>query len=207
LLALFKYENVMVRTGYKFGSILTIAIACVLSFAPAQAASLKKSSESALQVDQRIISQVHKLTYKDLTSNLKLKSIPQKSPRLKLDVNLNPATYKLKPQSLVAEDQTNPLVRDNLLQTAATKIEEIVQASEVLQVTIDDTITYRYNINTTKSEARDAVPKLYAGPYSNIWTPATSAPPKKEIPEPSLILGLIAVSGLFMTQHQLRKRG
>lgn len=80
-----------------------------------------------------------------------------------------------------------------LLQKAGTNIQEIIQASEVSSQTIDGKTFYKYHVDTNISQNTDT--------YTNTWKEPAS-PPKRRIPEPSTILGLIAIASLFVTQRQ-----
>ncbi|NEU73238.1 PEP-CTERM sorting domain-containing protein [Hassallia byssoidea VB512170] len=83
-----------------------------------------------------------------------------------------------------------------LLQKAESNIEEIIQASEVSSETIDGKTFYKYHGDTNKAKNTDT--------YTNTWK-APASPPKRRIPEPSTILGLIAIASLFVTQRQKMK--
>jgi hypothetical protein len=85
-----------------------------------------------------------------------------------------------------------------LLQKAESNIEEIIQASEVSSETIDGKTFYKYQLGDTKSKTKETLT------YTNTWK-APASPPKRRIPEPSTILGLIAIASLFVTQRQKMK--
>ncbi|MBD0261724.1 MAG: PEP-CTERM sorting domain-containing protein [Tolypothrix sp. Co-bin9] len=85
-----------------------------------------------------------------------------------------------------------------LLQKAETSIQEIIQASEVSSETIDGKTFFIYHGDT------NITPNTHT--YTNTWK-APASPPKRKIPEPSTILGLIAIASLFVTQRQKIKIG
>lgn len=85
-----------------------------------------------------------------------------------------------------------------LLQKAESNIEEIIQASEVSSETIDGKTFYKYYLGDTKSKTKETLT------YTNTWK-APASPPKRRIPEPSTILGLIAIASLFVTQRKKMK--
>lgn len=87
-----------------------------------------------------------------------------------------------------------------LLQKAESNIQEITQASEVSNEIIDGKIFYKYHLGDTKSKTKETLT------YTNTWKPPAS-PPKRKIPEPSTILGLIAIASLFVTQRKKMKIG
>ncbi|MGI2905928.1 PEP-CTERM sorting domain-containing protein [Tolypothrix sp. VBCCA 56010] len=85
-----------------------------------------------------------------------------------------------------------------LLQKAESNIQEITQASEVSNEIIDGKTFYRYHLGDTKYKTKETLT------YTNTWK-APASPPKRRIPEPSTILGLIAIASLFVTQRQKMK--
>ncbi|WP_029635267.1 PEP-CTERM sorting domain-containing protein [[Scytonema hofmanni] UTEX B 1581] len=117
------------------------------------------------------------------------------------EFNLNQVRpYYLDKQEFLAGKYTTGNQASQLLQKAESNIEEIIQASEVSNETIDGTTYYKYYVGDTKFKTKETLT------YTNTWK-APPSPPKRRIPEPSTILGLIAIASLFVTQHQKMKIG
>jgi hypothetical protein len=91
-------------------------------------------------------------------------------------------------QTILADKYTTDNQVSQLLQKAGTNIQEIIQASEVSSQTIDGKTFYKYHGNT------NITPDTHT--YTNTWK-APASPPKRRIPEPSTILGLIAIASLL----------
>ena len=97
--------------------------------------------------------------------------------------------------------------QNELLSLAASNLEEITPDSEVTEMTIDDgTTRYIHSFQTEKLAVSAVQPETYTHPYSNRWADVNSPPPRRRIPEPSALLGLIAIASLFGTQRLLMKR-
>jgi hypothetical protein len=89
-----------------------------------------------------------------------------------------------------SNSQTNELI---LL--GFSKTDEIIQASQVTQVTVDATSYY-----ITKESA--ATQQTYTPAYRNTYANITNASSKRKVPEPSTLLGLIALISWFATQRR-----
>jgi len=148
----------------------------------------------------------------DLIEKSLVNPLPENHPSLNLELDLT----QTKPTSNEATDELNlNQVFDTqrnfagkyttgnqvsqLLEKTETNIEEITQASKVSNETIDGTTYYKYYVGDTKYKTKETLT------YTNTWK-APPSPPKRRIPEPSTILGLIAIASLFVTQHQLQKK-
>jgi hypothetical protein len=101
-------------------------------------------------------------------------------------------------QRILAGTYTTSNEVSQLLQKAESNIGEIIQASEVSNETIDGTTFYKYDVGDINSKTKETLT------YTNTWK-APASPPKRRIPEPSTILGLIAIASLFVTQRQKMK--
>jgi hypothetical protein len=115
------------------------------------------------------------------------------------ELNLNQVRpYHLNKQGILAGKYTSGNQVSQLLQKAESNIEEIIQASEVSSETIDGKTFYKYHGDTNINKNTHT--------YTNTWK-APASPPKRRIPEPSTILGLIAIASLFVTQRKKMKIG
>ena len=173
----------------RFLAIFVAAMGATIATTPASAFSLKTDSVNTLS-DNHLTSS---------NSKLKLNQIKlidnQATDELNLDLVRG---YSFKEQISTDKDTTANSV-SQLLQKTDSNIQTIIQASEVSQRTIDGTTFYKYYLGNAKSITKDA------NLYTNIWK-APASPPKRKIPEPSTIIGLIAIACLFRTQRQLIKR-
>lgn len=121
------------------------------------------------------------------------------SLNLELPLNLNQVRpYDFDTQRILAGKHTTGNEVSQLLQKAESNIEEVIQASEVSNETIDGKTFYKYYVGHNK--AKETLT------YTNTWKEPAS-PPKRRIPEPSTILGLIAIASLFLTQQRKMKIG
>ena len=143
--------------------------------------------------------------------NSSVNPLPENHPSLNLELPLiqtkpssNEATDELNlnqvfdQQEILAGKHPTGNQVSQLLEKAESNIEEIVQASEVSNETIDGKTYYKYYVGDTKFKTKETLK------YTNIWK-APASPPKRRIPEPSAILGLIAIASLFVTQRQKMK--
>jgi hypothetical protein len=97
--------------------------------------------------------------------------------------------------------------QNELLLLAASNLEEITPDNEVTEMTTDDgTTRYIHSFETEKLAVSAVQPETDTHPYSNRWADVNSPPPKRRIPEPSALVGLIAIASLFGTQQLLMKR-
>jgi hypothetical protein len=100
---------------------------------------------------------------------------------------------------------TNDLTKDELLQGVKRDVEEITEASNFTQYTIGDTTYYKYYSPPSPDDTTDSgnrQPEINI--YTNTWKPA-DPPAKRKIPEPSALLGLIAISGWLIIQRLKEK--
>lgn len=166
-----------------------VAMGATIATTPASAFSLKTDSVNTLS-DNHLTSS---------NSKLKLNQIKLIDNEATDELNLDLVRrYSFKEQISTDKDTTpNPV--SQLLQKTDSNIQTIIQASEVSQRTIDGTTFYKYYLGNAKSISKDA------NLYTNTWK-APASPPKRKIPEPSTIIGLIAMGCLFRTQRQLIKR-
>ncbi|WP_373527712.1 NF038130 family PEP-CTERM protein [Nostoc sp.] len=109
----------------------------------------------------------------------------------------------LKPRILQNNYSTGNLYWDNVLKASATKMTS-VQASEIAKVTVgigNDMQTYfAYSFDAiatgiTASDDKES----YSGKYT--WSQKLPT----AVPEPSIMLGLLGVAGVFVTQRKLKK--
>lgn len=168
----------------RFIAIFVAVMGATIATTPASAFSLKTDSVNTL-------SDTHPTSS---NSKLKLNEFKlidnQATDELNLDLVRR---YSFKEQISTDKDTTANSV-SQLLQKTDSNIQTIIQASEVSQRTIDGTTFYKY-YSTTKD----------TNLYTNTWK-APASPPKRKIPEPSTIIGLIAIACLFRSQRQLLKR-
>ncbi|WP_089125899.1 PEP-CTERM sorting domain-containing protein [Tolypothrix sp. NIES-4075] len=114
-------------------------------------------------------------------------------------LNLNQVRpYDFDTQRILAGKYTTGNQVSQLLQKLESNIQEITQASEVSNEIIDGKTFYKYHLGDTKSKTKETLT------YTNTWK-APASPPKRKIPEPSTILGLIAIASLFVTQQRKMK--
>lgn len=85
---------------------------------------------------------------------------------------------------------------NELILLAKVNTDEIIQASQVTEVTVNETT--RYYINQESVGTQQTYTPAYRNTYANI----TNAPSKRKVPEPSALLGLIAIIGWLGTQRQ-----
>jgi hypothetical protein len=175
----------------QFIAIFVAVVGLMIAATPASAFSfqtdnfIRKSSVNPLDDNHTNLNLGLDSTKTKLTSNEAIEQF-----------NLNRVRpYDLNTQGLLAGNQVS-----QLLQKAESNIEEIIQASEVSSETIDGKIFYKYDFEDTKYRTKNTLT------YTNTWK-APVSPPKRRIPEPSTILGLIAIAGLFVTQPQKIKIG
>ena len=113
------------------------------------------------------------------------------------ELNLNQVFDK---QEILAGKHTTGNQVSQLLEKAQSNIQQITEYRKVSNETIDGTTYYKYYVGDTKFKTKETLT------YTNTWK-APVPPPKRRIPEPSTILGLIAIASLFVTQHQKMKIG
>jgi len=152
----------------------------------------------------------------NLIKNSSVNPLPENHPSLNWELDLtktkptgNEATdklnlnqvrpYHLNKQGILAGKYTSGNQVSQLLQKAESNIEEITQASEVSNEIIDGKTFYKYQLGDTNINKNTHT-------YTNTWK-APASPPKRKIPEPSTILGLIAIASLFVTQRKKMKIG
>jgi hypothetical protein len=95
------------------------------------------------------------------------------------------------------DNDIGDLTQNELLQGAKRQLEEITEASNFAQNTVDRTTYYIYNTSPSQDDTQTSI-------YTNTWKPA-DPPPKRKIPEPSALLGLIAISG-WLTIQRLKEK-
>ncbi len=98
-------------------------------------------------------------------------------------------------------DQINKLepLQEELLKEAQTSVNAAIKASEITEETVNGKKIYNYQPRNTSDIAIQTQP--YTTIYSNVWK-APELPPPRKVPEPSALLGLITIAGLFFTQRQ-----
>ena len=85
-------------------------------------------------------------------------------------------------------------INDSLLRNAKSSI-DLIRSAEAIKVKVSDNVVhYIYNTEFTKSEMEVARKNklFYANTYTNVWK-QPETPVKKRVPEPSMLLGLIAL--------------
>ncbi|MBH8565708.1 hypothetical protein I8748_26635 [Nostoc sp. CENA67] len=92
-------------------------------------------------------------------------------------------------------DESN-LEANELILLAKRNTEEISQVSQVTEVRVDDTTRYYITQEPTATQ------QTYTPLYRNTLAKVTNAPRKRKVPEPSALVGLIAMIGWFGTQGQ-----
>jgi hypothetical protein len=111
-------------------------------------------------------------------------------------------TYVSSPDLEESDDATDNSY--DLLLRAARNLEEMNSQGEVNEETVDDTNNYYSSqLPTPISSAPLAT---YVHPYSNKWTQLNSAlVQRRKIPEPSMLVGLIAIFGWFAKNAKVRR--
>jgi hypothetical protein len=148
----------------------------------------------------------------DLIEKSSVNPLPENHPSLNLELDLtqtkptsNEATDELNfnqvfdQQEILAGKDTTGNEVSQLLQKAESNIEEITQASEVSNETIDGTTYYKYYVGDTKFRTKETLT------YTNTWK-APALPPKRRIPEPSTILGLIAIASIARWKSKVKSQ-
>ncbi|KAF3889053.1 MULTISPECIES: NF038130 family PEP-CTERM protein [Nostocales] len=83
------------------------------------------------------------------------------------------------------------------------KVGTPIQASEIVKYTYDGKTDYLYSFNATNSGlVSDDSTKSHNGNYE---VSIQGKPPVKSTPEPSVMLGMLVVGGMFATQRKLKK--
>ncbi|MCW5314529.1 PEP-CTERM sorting domain-containing protein [Nostoc sp. KVJ3] len=82
-----------------------------------------------------------------------------------------------------------------------------IGVSEIAKVVTGGTTSYAYGFNPTASGITASDDKLSYSAYYTWKTPGyiASTPPSSSVPEPSLMLGLLGVAGVFATQRKFKK--
>ncbi|MBD2494121.1 hypothetical protein [Nostoc sp. FACHB-280] len=90
-----------------------------------------------------------------------------------------------------------------------TSLIEPEQTSSQLEVTEDENHTspnHDYTPSLIPTSKSDAPVSSYIPPYSNRWANLNSTNPSpRRVPEPSVLLGLIAIASCLGMQHQQKK--
>lgn len=182
------------RLETRFMAIFVAVVGLTIATTPASAFSfktdnlIKKSSVNPLPDNHPSLNFKLDLTKTKPTSNEAIDKL-----------NLNQVRpYDLNKQGILAGKYTTGNQVSQLLQKAESNIEEITQASEVSNEIIDGKTFYKYHGDTNINKNTHT--------YTNTWK-APASPPKRKIPEPSTILGLIAMGSLFVTQRKKMKIG
>jgi hypothetical protein len=150
------------------------------------------------------------------STNSSVNPLPENHPSLNLELDLtqtkptsNEATdelnfnqvrpYDFDTQRNLAGRYTTGNEVSQLLEKTESNIGEIIQASEVSNETIDGTTYYKYYVGDTKSRTKETLT------YTNTWK-APPSPPKRRIPEPSTILGLIAIASIARWKSKVKSQ-
>ncbi|MBD2595553.1 PEP-CTERM sorting domain-containing protein [Nostoc spongiaeforme FACHB-130] len=90
-----------------------------------------------------------------------------------------------------------------------TSLREPEQGTSQAEVTEDENHTspnHYYTPSLSLTPRSDAPVSSYIPAYSNKWANLSSTNPSpRKVPEPSVLLGLIAIAGCLGMQHQLKK--
>ncbi|MBN3886784.1 MAG: NF038130 family PEP-CTERM protein [Nostoc sp.] len=122
--------------------------------------------------------------------------------QLTLNSPLTPAATKLTLQTQIAQLTS---FKDLLnFQAALNAYQGEIGASEIAKVVTDGKTSYAYSFNPTASGITASDDGVSYSAYYNWHTP-TYTPPLKQVPEPSIILGLLGVAGVFATQRKFKK--
>jgi hypothetical protein len=186
----FKLAPWLVQT--RFMAIFVAVVGLTIAATPASAFSFK--TDNLIKK-----SSVNPLNDNHTSLNLELDGIKTKltgnEAIVKLNLNqVQPDDFDT--QRIFAGKYTTGNQVSQLLQKAESNIQEITQASEVSSEIIDGKTFYKYHGDTNINKNTHT--------YTNTWK-APASPPKRKIPEPSTILGLIAIASLFVTQRQKMK--
>jgi PEP-CTERM motif len=109
-------------------------------------------------------------------------------------------------------DTGNPLLNDALFNVSrALRLQgKYFQVSEVAKVTFDGNVDYAFGFSALDSGAiagdrnKTSDTTSHTGIYR--WTKKFDQPPSESVPEPSTLLGLLAVGGLFATGRKTLKK-
>ncbi|MEH2398095.1 NF038130 family PEP-CTERM protein [Nostoc sp.] len=123
-----------------------------------------------------------------------------------LQLTLNSPLTSL-PMKLTLQAQIDQLTsfKDLLgVQAALNAYQGGIGASEIAKVVNGNNTYYAYSFNPTASEITASDDGISYTQYYTWHTPGYTAPPKR-VPEPSIIIGLLGVAGVFVTQRKFKK--
>ncbi|MFN6564442.1 MAG: NF038130 family PEP-CTERM protein [Nostoc sp. ChiSLP01] len=126
------------------------------------------------------------------------------------DVNAKISSLKLLPATSTIQTQIAQLTTfKDLLNFQATlnAYQGGIGVSEIAKVATGGKTYYAYSFNPTVSGITASDDRLSYSAYYTWKTPGYTAPtpPSSSVPEPSVILGLLGVAGVFTTRRQLKK--
>ncbi|WP_292763568.1 NF038130 family PEP-CTERM protein [Nostoc sp. NOS(2021)] len=127
-----------------------------------------------------------------------------------LDVQTKISLLQLLPTSATLQTQINQLTSyKDLLNFQATLnvYQGKIGASEIAKVVTDNKTYYAYSFNSTASGITASDDGVSYSAYYTWNTPGYTAPtpPSSSVPEPSVMLGLLGVAGVFVTQRKFKK--
>ncbi len=93
-----------------------------------------------------------------------------------------------------------------LLGTLGNFLKNGFQASEVVKVTYNDKTDFLYSFSATASGlSNNSGPGADGKSHSGNYEVTINGVPPKTVPEPSIILGLLGIAGVFTTQRKFKK--
>ncbi|MBH8574747.1 hypothetical protein I8752_17300 [Nostocaceae cyanobacterium CENA369] len=113
-----------------------------------------------------------------------------------LDVNSSQIAHLQSMEETTGESNSKT---NELLLLAERNIEKIIQNNQVSMVTLDETT--RYYVAQTPAATQDS----FIPSYRNVWVKLNDAPIRRKVPEPSALLGLVAMVGWLVTQGQTKQ--
>ncbi|MBN4002998.1 NF038130 family PEP-CTERM protein [Nostoc sp. LPT] len=123
---------------------------------------------------------------------------------LKLALN-SPLTPAAKKATLSTQITQLTSFKDVLsLQATLKTYQGEIGASEIAKVVTGGKTSYAYSFNPTASGITASDDGISYSAYYTWHTSGYTAPPKR-VPEPSIILGLLGVTGVFVTQRKFKK--
>ncbi len=148
-----------------------------------------------------------KLLFPTNTSLPTALEVQTKISALELLVNspLTPAATKVTLQAQITQLTSFKEVLS--LKATLTTYQGEIGASEIAKVVTDGQTYYAYSFNPTASGITASDDGVSYSAYYTWNTPGYTAPtpPSSSVPEPSVILGLLGVAGIFTTRRQLKK--
>ncbi len=93
-------------------------------------------------------------------------------------------------------------LNDGKITDARNELPLLANLKELEIITVSESTVMTDNATRYYITKQPAVQQTYTLPYRNIWTQQSNLPRKRKVPEPSVIVGLIAMVSWLGTQHR-----